>query len=64
MNTQFRKVYRIVLTNTTTMESEVVAEYDDEKIANKMAMKMKDEYWHKGQWVSVEELELDEKYTA
>ena len=58
------KVFRIVLTDVTTMESEVVAEYDDKALANHVAMKMKDEYWHKGKWVSVDELELDKNYVA
>lgn len=53
-----KKLYRIVLTDITTMESEVVAEYDDPVIANQMAMKMKGEYWRKNKWVSVDELEL------
>lgn len=64
MNDPMQKIYRIILTDTTTMESEVVAEYDDGMIASRMAMKMKDEYWHKGKWVSVDELMLDKNYIA
>jgi len=52
-----KKLYRVILTDTTTMESEVFEEYDDKNLADRLAMKLKHEYWRKGKWVSVEELE-------
>lgn len=52
-----KKLYRVILTDTTTMESEVFEEYDDKKIADELAMKLKHEYWKKGKWVSVEEFD-------
>ena len=53
-----KKLYRVILTDTTTMESEVFEEYDDKNIADRLAMKLKDEYWHKDKWVSVDEIEV------
>ena len=64
MNTQQKKLFRIVLTDVTTMESEVVAEYDDKELANHVAKQMKDEYWRKNKWVSVDELVLDDNFVA
>lgn len=57
MNRLVKKLYRIILTDVNTMESEVVQEYDDKKVADELAMKMKNEYWKKDKWVSVEEFD-------
>ncbi len=59
-----KKLYRIILTDTTTMESEVLAEYDDPKTAHQLAATLKEKYWHKGGWISVEEINVADSPAA
>lgn len=64
MNNPEKKLYRVVLTNTVTMESSILEVYDDRKIADEVAMKLKDYYWHKDGWISVEEVTEAESSAA